>query len=116
MPWGLQSVFDEFENCLTEIMGQEQMLIYKSKHRRDFGELADAFLKKYSKLDKSTCRSTINMCIPLSMINYPKGGTKTSLKNAISLSKYSEKVKLFDSVLEWNKEDFFNLVTKSLKG
>lgn len=94
MPWGLQSVFDEFENCLTEIMGQEQMLIYKSKHRRDFEELAHSFLKKYSKLDKSTCRSTINMYISLSMINYPKGGTKTSLKNAISLSKYSEKVKL----------------------
>lgn len=50
MPWGLQSVFDEFENCLTEIMGQEQMLIYKSKHRRDFGELADAFLKKILKI------------------------------------------------------------------
>lgn len=82
----MQTVFEEFENCLTEIMGQEQMLAYKSKHRRDFEELAHAFLKKYSKLDQSTCRSTINMYIPLSMINYPKGGTKTSLKNAISLS------------------------------
>lgn len=47
------------------------------------------------------------MYVPLSMINYPKGGTKTSLKNAISLSKYSEKVKLCNSVLKWNKEDFF---------
>lgn len=116
MPWGLQSVFEEFENCLTEIMGQEQMLIYKSKHRRDFGELADAFLKKYSKLDKSTCRSTINMYIPLSIINYPKGGTKTSLKNAISTSKYSEKVKLSNSVLKWNKEDFFEFGDKVTKG
>lgn len=88
-------------------MGQEQMLAYKSKHRRDFEELAHAFFKKYSKLDKCTCRSTINMYIPLSMINYPKGDTKTSLKNAISLSKYSEKVKLSNSVLKWNKEDFF---------
>lgn len=116
MPWGLQSVFDEFENCLTEVMGQEQMLIYKSKHRREFEELAHVFFKKHSNLDKNTCRSTINMYIPLSMINYPKGGTKTSLKNAISLSKYSEKVKLSNSVLKWNKEDFLNLVTKSLKG
>lgn len=117
MPWGLQSVFDEFENCLTEIMGQEQMLAYKSKHRRDFEELAHAFFfKKYSKLDKCTCRSTINMYIPLSMINYPKGGTKTSLKNAISLSKYSEKVKLSNSVLKWNKEDFFEFGDKVTKG
>lgn len=116
MPWGLQSVFNEFENCLTEIMGQEQMLAYKSKHRRDFEELAHTFSKKNSNLDKSTCRSTINMRIPLSMINYPKGGTKTSLKNAISLSKYSEKVKLFDSVLEWNKEDFFEFGDKVTKG
>lgn len=116
MPWGLQSVFNEFENCLTEIMGQEQMLAYTSKHRRDFEELAHTFSKKYSNLDKSTCRSTINMRIPLSMINYPKGGTKTSLKNAISLSKYSEKVKLFDNVLEWNKEDFFEFGDKVTKG
>lgn len=46
MPWGLQSVFEEFENCLTEIMGQEQMLIYKSKHQRDFEELTHALHKK----------------------------------------------------------------------
>lgn len=50
MPWGLQSVFDGFENCMTEIMGQEQMLMYKSKHRRDFEELAHAFLKKILKI------------------------------------------------------------------
>lgn len=107
VPLGLQSVFDEFENCLTEIMGQEEMLMYKSEHREDFEELAHAFFKKYSKLDLSACRSTINMYIPISMISYLKGDTKTSLKNAIGLSKYSEKVKLSNSVLKWNKEDFF---------
>lgn len=39
------AIFEKFENCLTEIMGQEQMLIlvYKSKHRRDFKELAHTF-------------------------------------------------------------------------
>lgn len=47
------------------------------------------------------------MYIPLSMFNYPKGSTKTSLKNVISLSKYSEKVKLSNSILKWNMEDFF---------
>lgn len=56
------------------------------------------------------------MYIPLSIINYPKGGTKTSLKNAISLSKYSEKVKLSNSVLKWNKEDFFEFGDKVTKG
>lgn len=116
VPLGLQSVFDEFENCLTEIMGQEEMLMYKSEHREDFEELAHAFFKKYSKLDLSACRSTINMCIPISMINYLKGGTKTSLKNAIGLSKYSEKVKLSNSVLKWNKEDFLKFGDKVTKG
>lgn len=113
---GLQSVFDEFENCLTEIMGQEEMLMYKSEHREDFEELAHAFFKKYSKLDLSACRSTINMYIPISMINYLKGGTKTSLKNPIGLSKYSEKVKLSNSVLKWNKEDFLKFGDKVTKG
>lgn len=113
---GLQSVFDEFENCLTEIMGQEEMLMYKSEHREDFEELAHAFFKKYSKLDLSACRSTINMYIPISMINYLKGGTKTPLKNAIGLSKYSEKVKLSNSVLKWNKEDFLKFGDKVTKG
>lgn len=115
VPLGLQSVFDEFENCLTEIMGQEEMLMYKSEHREDFEELAHAFFKKYSKLDLSACRSTINMYIPISMINYLKGGTKTSLKNAIGLSKYSEKVKLSNSVLKWNKEDFLKFGDKVTK-
>lgn len=115
VPLGLQSVFDEFENCLTEIMGQEEMLMYKSEHREDFEELAHAFFKKYSKLDLSACRSTINMYIPISMINYLKGGTKTPLKNAIGLSKYSEKVKLSNSVLKWNKEDFLKFGDKVTK-
>lgn len=116
VPLGLQSVFDEFENCLTEIMGQEEMLMYKSEHREDFKELAHAFFKKYSKLDLSACRSTINMYIPISMINYLKGGTKTPLKNAIGLSKCSEKVKLSNSVLKWNKEDFLKFGDKVTKG
>lgn len=116
VPLGLQSVFDEFENCLTEIMGQEEMLMYKSEHREDFEELAHAFFKKYSKLDLSACRSTINMYIPISTINYLKGGTKTPLKNAIGLSKYSEKVKLSNSVLKWNKDDFFKFGDKVTKG
>lgn len=116
VPLGLQSVFDEFENCLTEIMGQEEMLMYKSEHREDFEELAHAFFKKYSKLDLRACRSTINMYIPISMINYLKGGTKTPLKNAIGLSKYSEKVKLSNSVLKWNKEDFLKFGDKVTKG
>lgn len=116
VPLGLQSVFDEFENCLTEIMGQEEMLMYKSEHREDFEELAHAFFKKYSKLDLSACRSTINMYIPISMINYLKGGTKTPLKNAIGLSKYSEIVKLSNSVLKWNKDDFFKFGDKVTKG
>lgn len=47
------------------------------------------------------------------MINYR---TKISLKNAISLSKYSEKVKLSNSVLKWNKEDFFEFGDKVTKG
>lgn len=116
VPLGLQSVFDEFENCLTEIMGQEEMLMYKSEHREDFEELAHAFFKKYSKLDLSACRSTINMYIPISMINCLKGGTKTPLKNAIGLSKYSEKVKLSNSVLKWNKDDFLKFGDKVTKG
>lgn len=115
VPLGLQSVFDEFENCLTEIMGQEEMLMYKSEHREDFEELSDTFFKNYSNLDSSACRSTINMYIPISMINYLKGGTKTSLKNAIGLSKYSEKVKLSNSVLKWNKEDFLKFGDKVTK-
>lgn len=47
---GLQSVFDEFENCLSEIMGQEEMLMYKSEHREDFEELAHAFFNKILKI------------------------------------------------------------------
>lgn len=90
--------------------------MYKSEHREDFEELAHAFFKKYSKLDLSACRSTINMYIPISMINYLKGGTKTPLKNAIGLSKYSEKVKLSNSVLKWNKEDFLKFGDKVTKG
>lgn len=90
--------------------------MYKFEHREDFEELAHAFFKKYSKLDLSACRSTINMYIPISMINYLKGGTKTSLKNAIGLSKYSEKVKLSNSVLKWNKEDFLKFGDKVTKG
>lgn len=74
------------------------------------------FFKKYSKLDISICRSTINMYIPLSLIKYLKGGIKTSLKNAISLSKYSERVKLSNSILKWNKEDFFKFGEKVTRG
>lgn len=56
------------------------------------------------------------MYIPLSLIKYLKGGIKTSLKNAISLSKYSERVKLSNSILKWNKEDFFKFGEKVTKG
>lgn len=50
------------------------------------------------------------------MINYFKGGIKIFLKNVISLFKYLEKVKLFNSVFKWNKEDFFEFGDKVIKG
>lgn len=30
-PWGLQTAFNEFETCLTEIIGNKQMQMFKSK-------------------------------------------------------------------------------------
>lgn len=50
------------------------------------------------------------------IINYFKGGIKIFLKNVISLFKYLEKVKLFNSVFKWNKEDFFEFGDKVIKG
>lgn len=50
------------------------------------------------------------------MINYFKGSIKIFLKNVISLFKYLEKVKLFNSIFKWNKEDFFEFGDKVIKG
>lgn len=97
-PWGLQSVLCEFETCMSDIFGVEQIQMLKLlEHRWDFNDLIESFLMKYLIKDKYS------------------GSNKIRLRIPISLSRHSEQIKLHMNLLSLNKDDFEKIGEKTIK-
>lgn len=110
-PWGLESVCNEFETCLADIIGNEQMQRFKSEYCFEFIALVERFKQKFRSLNSSDSGDVITL-IPLSMANCVLENTSTSLGETVSRSKYSEDVTLTNDKLRWKRDRIFQLAGK----
>lgn len=111
-PWGLESVYNEFETWLAEIIGIEQMQRFRSSE--DWFEhfyLVKRFKHKFRTL-KSSDFWDITTHIPISIVECVLENISTTLEEAISLSKYSSDVKLTGDKLRWKRDKFIQFADK----
>lgn len=110
-PWGLESVYNEFETWLAEIIGIEQMQRFKSEHRVEHFDLVKTFKQKFQAL-KSRGSRVITTHIPFSIAECVLENLSTTLEEAINLSKYSSDVKLTNDKLRWKRNKFIQFADK----
>lgn len=110
-PWGMQTVWNEFETCLTEIIGIEQMQKFKSEYWLDFFDLVETFEKNFQALKGSDSGDIITL-IPASLAECVSENTSKTLREAISVSKYSGDVTLTRDKLRWKKDKFVQFADK----
>lgn len=110
-PWGLESVCNEFETCLADIIGIEQMQRFKSEYRFEFIALVERFKQKFRSLKSSDSGDVLTL-IPISMANCVSENTSTSLGETVSKSKYSEDVTLTNDKLRWKRDRIFQFADK----
>lgn len=104
-PWGLESVYNEFETWLAEIIGIEQVQRFKSEHWFEHFDLVKRFKHKFKYLESSVSGDIITH-IPLSIAECVLENLSTTLEEAISLSKYSSDVQLTRGRLRWKRDKF----------
>lgn len=109
--WGLESIYNEFETCLAEIIGIEQMQRFKSEHWFEYFDLVKRFKQKFRAL-KSIDSWDIKTHIPISMAECVLQNISTTLEEAISLSKYSSDVTLTNDKLRWKRDKFTQFADK----
>lgn len=110
-PWGLQSVLCEFETCMSDIFGVEQIQMLKLlEHRWEFDMLIQNFLRAYFRMNiYNSGPNVIRLQIP------PSLPENTMTTKAVCLSKYSKQVNLHKNKLRWNKNDFVKIGEKTIK-
>lgn len=114
-PWGLESVYNEFETCLAEIIGIEQMQRFKSEHWFEHFDLVESFKKKFRAL-KSSDSLGITIHIPVSMAECVLENISTTLIEALSLSKYSWDVEFTcGNIIRWKRNKFIQFADNVIK-
>lgn len=110
-PWGLESVYNEFETCLAEIIGIEQVQRFKSEHWFEHFDLVNRFKQKFRFLNSSDSWD-ITIPIPISIAECVLENISTTLEEAINLSKYSSDVTLTNDKLRWKRDKFTQFADK----
>lgn len=110
-PWGLQTTFNEFETCLTEIIGIKQMQMFKSKYWFDYLDLVETFKRKFLTLQSSNY-DDVKTSIPVSMMDCVSENSFTTLRKAIKLSKHANNIILIGDKLCWKKDKFVQFADK----
>lgn len=113
--WGMQSLLDEFETCLEEIIGKQQMQDIKTNLSSDYKNLTEEFGRKL----KTMCdvqRVRIHVSIACDIVQWIEDHTLSSIEETFSSSEYSEKIKIrHDYKMTWSKDAIFPLFDKTIK-
>lgn len=108
-PWGLQTAFNEFETCLTDIIGIERMQRFKSEYWFDYLDLVETFKRKFLAL-KISNYGAVATSIPVSIVG--SENSLATLRKAISLSKHANDLTLTGNKLRWKKDKFVQFADK----
>lgn len=112
-PWGLQTVYDEFESCLTEIIGIERMQRFKSEYWFDYLDLVETFEKKFLTL-RSSDSGDVMTYIPVSFVECFSENSFATLGEAINLTKDANNLTLTGDKLRWKKDRFVQFADKAI--
>lgn len=113
--WGMQSLLDEFETCLEEIIGRQQMQDIKTNLSSDYKNLTEEFGRKLKTMrDVQSVR--IHVSIACDIVQWIEDHTPLSIEETFSSSEYSEKIKIrHDYKMTWSKDAILPLFDKTIK-
>lgn len=113
--WGMQSLLDEFETCLEEIIGKQQMQAIKTNLFSDYRDLIKEFERKL----KTVCDvQSVRIHVPIAndIVQWVEDHSLSSIKETFSSSKYAEKIQIrHDYKMTWSKDAILPLFDKTIK-
>lgn len=108
----MQSLLDEFDTCMEEIVGKQQMQAMRKDLFSDYTDFTEDFKRKL-KIMRNAQRLQIS--IPLNILQWVEDHTLSSMKQNISSSKYSEKIEMTCDKMRWSKDGISLLCDKTIK-
>lgn len=113
--WGMQSLLDEFETCLEEIIGKQQMQAIKTNLFSDYRDLIKEFERKL----KTVCDvQSVRIHVPIAndIVQWVEDHSLPSIKETFSSSEYAEKIQIrHDYKMTWSKDAILPLFDKTIK-
>lgn len=111
----MQSLLDEFETCMEEIIGKQQMEAIKTNLPSDYRDLNEEFEKKIKKI-RDVQRVQINVSIGGAIVEWVEDHTLSSFEETFRSSEYAEKIKIrHDCIMIWSKDAILPLFDKTIK-
>lgn len=111
----MQSLSDEFETCLEEIIGKQQMQDIKTNLSSDYKNLTEEFGSQLKTMhDGQTVQ--IRVSIARDIVQWIEDHSKSSIRDTFSFSEYSERIKIRNNYrMIWSKEAILPLFDKTIK-
>lgn len=106
----MQSLLEEFETCMEEIIGKQQMQAFKTNLYSDYRDLIKDVEKKLR-----TMHDGVKMVISIAnnIVDWVEDHSLSSIEEMFSSSEYSEKINLTrDYKMRWSKDAILSLFDK----
>lgn len=112
--WGMQSLLDEFDTCMEEIIGKQQMQAIKTNFSSDYRDLTEEFERKLKRMH-DVQKAQIHVNISGGIVQWVKDQTPSSIEETFRSSEYSEKIKIRHYKMTWNRDAILPLFDKTIK-
>lgn len=112
--WGMQSLLDEFDTCMEEIIGKQQMQAIKTNFSSDYRDLTEEFERKLKRMH-DVQKAQIHVNISGGIVRWVKDQTPSSIEETFRSSEYSEKIKIRHYKMTWNRDAILPLFDKTIK-
>lgn len=108
----MQSLLDEFDTCIEEIVGKLQMQAMRKDLSSDYTDFTEDLKRKF----KTTHNvQRLQISIPFNILQWVEDHTLSSMEQNINSSKYSEKVQITCDKMRWSKDGISLLCDKTIK-
>lgn len=114
-PWGLQSVIKEFENFITEIIGEEKMQQLKTEYRNEYKNLIYSFTDKWISPSAWNHDGKITVLFPRRILGWIEKDLQKTVEDISTLFRYSKQITILQDKIRWDKEDFRKFGDKVIK-
>lgn len=112
--WGMQSLLDEFDTCMEEIIGKQQMQAIKTNFSSDYRDLTEEFERKLKRMH-DVQKAQIHVNISGGIVRWVEDQTPSSIEETFRSSEYSEKIKIRHYKMTWNRDAILPLFDKTIK-